>query len=313
MPIELSWNTAVRATFWHAADRALGSARFVDSKLAAALGRHIDRLAAAIRTAGCDPPAFFAQLLPRAVNGASTVDILRIALAAMAVFEPETRRKQSAGAEEPSSTVVLQEIEDALAQVERVVSAALPRLEKELSLRGEPIQMQWEARGAGFVRAVERLLGTPQVAAVDAVRLDVALVYPVCGGFGVSYAAQRVVYWEAVFTDVEPHLPELLRLGWLVTQQLLATLLASIDAADDNSVQVLSLAATAVALTAGEELELARDDCATLELALKTWRPPKADGPATAALVFDWWSAVREQPKLAARALPDLAHRLTLS
>ena len=313
MPIDLSWKTAVRATFWHAADRALGGARFVDPHLAATLQKHVDQLAAAIRAAGCDPLALFAQLLPRAVSSASTTEILREALAALADFEPVKRRKQSPGDEVPPSSAVPEEIEDALAQVERVVAAALPRLEKELSLRAEPIQMQWEARGAGFVQAVERMLGVPQSAAAESLHLDVALVYPVCGGFGASYPAQRVVYWEALFTDVEPRLPELLRLGWLVTRQLIAEQWAPVALADATAASIMGLAAAAVALTAGEDLELARDDRATLELALKTWRPPQADGPATAALVFDWWSAVRGEPKLAATALPDLARRPTLS
>ena len=314
MPIELSWNTAVRATFWHAADRALAGGRFVDSKLAAELRPHVDRLAAAVRAAGYDPTALFAQLLPRAVNRASTLDILRASLAAMTAFEPMTRGQQSPGDEAPSGTVLLQEVEGALAGVEGALSDALPRLDKELSLRAGPIQMQWEARGPGFVRAVERLLRAPiEAAGADSLHVDVALVYPVCGGYGASYAAQRVVNWEALLTDVEPRVPELLRLGWLVTQQLLAAQLANTAVADDHSAQVVSLAAAAVALTASEDVELARDDRATLELALKTWRPPQADGPATAALVSDWWSAVREQPELAATALADLARRLTLS
>lgn len=314
MPIELSWNTAVRATFWHAAERALAGAPFVDSKLAAQLRPHIDQLAAAIRAAGCDPMALFAQLLPRAAGSASTSDLLRTSLGAVAVLEPAMPRQPPPGDEAPPTTVLLQEVEGALAGVEGALSDALPRLEKELSLRAGPIQMQWEARGPGFVRAVERLLATPAATSTETCRINVALVYPVCGGFGASYAAGRVVYWEALLTDVEPRLPELLRLGWLVTQQLLAAQLADTGAAvDNNSLQAVSLAAAAVALTAGEYVELARDDRATLELALKTWRPPQAAGPATAAIVSDWWSAARREPKLAATALADLARRLTLS
>jgi hypothetical protein len=272
-------------------------------------------LAAAIRAAGCDPPALFAQLLAHAVSSASTADILRNSLAALAESESATRGLPSPGAEVTSSTSATQEIADALAQVELAIAAALPHQEKELSLRAEPIQMQWDARGRGFVRAVERLLGmsTAVATVAEPLPLDVVLVYPVCGGFGASYGDERVVYWEALLTDVEPRLPELLRLGWLVTQQLLATQLANNETADENSVQVVSLAAAAVALTAGEDLELARDDRASLELALKTWRPPQADLPATAALVFDWWTAVREQQTSTAAALPDLANRLTLS
>ena len=314
MPIELSWNTAVRATFWHASERALAGAPFVDSKLAAQLRPHIDQFAAAIRAAGCDPMALFAQLLPRAAGSASTSDLLRTSLRAVAVLEPAMPRQPPSGAEAPPKTVLLQEIEGALAGGEGALSAALPRLEKELSLRAGPIQMQWDARGPGFVRAVERLVGAPAATSTETCRINVALVYPVCGGFGASYPAQRVVYWEALLTDVEPRLPELLRLGWLVTQQLLAAQLADSGAAvDNNSSRVVSLAAAAVALTAGEYVELARDDRATLELALKTWRPSQAAGPATAAIVSDWWSAVREQPELAATALADLARRLTLS
>ncbi len=229
-------------------------------------------------------------------------------------------RQTTPGVAAPPPTVLLQEVDDALAGVEGALSAALPRLDKELSLRAGPIQMQWDARGPGFVRAVERLLATPAVTSTETCRINVALVYPVCGGFGASYLvqrplypAQRVVYWEALLTDVEPRLPELLRLGWLVTQQLLATQLANTDAADDSSSGTVSLAAAAVALTAGEEVELASDDRATLELALKTWRPSQAAGPATAAIVSDWWSAAHSESKRTATLLPDLARRLTLS
>lgn len=296
----MSWNTANRATCWHAADRALAGAPFVDAKLAAELRPHVDRLAAAIQAAGCEATTFFAHLLPHAVSSASTRDILGTSLA----------------------TECLQEIESALTGVEGAVAEALPRLEKELPLRAQPIQMQWEARGPGFIRGVERLLGAPSGAAgADSLKIDVALVYPICGGFGATYttgrasrAAQRVVYWEALLTDIEPRLPELLRLGWLVTQQLLAAQLADSDAATaGDPSKAISLAAAAVALSAGEDVELARDDRATLELALKTWRPPQADGPRAAAIVSEWWSAARREAKPTATLLADLTRRLTPS
>ncbi len=292
MPIELRWNAAVRATTWHVAQRALDQARFANPLLLAGLQPVVGRLADLFATADHEPAALFARLLPLALRDAST----------QRVFSNELKfdAKQ------------VSQFEATFGDLEQVLRQLVPRIEQELALRSGPIQTQWEARGPGLVRSIERLTGAA-TANWNAVPLDIALVYPVCGGYARSYPAAQVAIWEAVLTDVEPRLPELLRLGWLVAQQIFWTHLVGQTEMTRPEFETLGLAAAAVTLTAGEELELARDDRATFELALKTWRPPQTDVSTTAALVSDWWSAARGQRDADVSPLSDLIRRLTPS
>ena len=64
------------------------------------------------------------------------------------------------------------------AELKRAISAAVPDLSQQLSLREGPIREQWEARGPGLLFNVERLT-EPELLVEEA---SVVLVYPALGG-----------------------------------------------------------------------------------------------------------------------------------
>jgi hypothetical protein len=286
----MRWKAPVRATTWHVVERALSGARVANPKLLATLQPVVVRLADSIEAAGHEPVSLITSLLPLTLGDASTHDMLHN--------------------EETSDVDFIAQFIAAIDDVEQVLRQAVPRIEQELAIRTALLQAQWEAFGPGLVRSIERLTGT--AANADPITLNLVLVYPATGGYACAFPAAHVALWEAVLTDVEPRLPEVLRVGWLAAQQTLwmNDTAQSEEALFENS--ALRLAAAAVTLSAGQELDLTRDDRETLELALKTWRPSQTHVSATAALVSDWWSAARGQ-HLGAALWADLARRLTPS
>lgn len=125
----------------------------------------------------------------------------------------------------------------------------------ELAARVRPLCEQWDARGPGLMRMLDRQAGPIGVA-----RATVALTLPVVGGHGVALPAANAVLFEAVLANPLPELPEVLRLAWLLAQL----------GADADASRAAGLVSEV--LTAAEEVELATADAATIELATEAWR-----------------------------------------
>ena len=89
-----------------------------------------------------------------------------------------------------------------------------PALVEELAVRGRPLREQWEARGPGLLRAITKLT----VKNFIAPSAEVVLVSPLVGGHGRAHLPSNRVTFEAVLTNPHPELPEILRLGWLLSQ-----------------------------------------------------------------------------------------------
>lgn len=181
----------------------------------------------------------------------------------------------------------------AISNLESRVLASRPEMVEELALRGRPLQEQWNARGPGLLKQIERLTEENFVAPAT----EIVLVQPMLGGAGYADMKANRVVFEAVLTNPHPTLPEALRLGWLLAQLNADVPIYAEAVGPDILPRVAAMATIPVVLSAAETVEWATYDLATIELALGCWhvetlgsRHADMQSPQqTADQLFRWW------------------------
>lgn len=178
-----------------------------------------------------------------------------------------------------------------LAQCKAVFRQALPKALEELQLRVGPLQLAWEARGPGLMAMIKR--STEEGFLVESA--GVVLVQPVVGGDGLAHLYCNRAHLEAVLTNVEPRLPETLRLAWMLGQLNLDRPFYSDRVHGHVLGEVAELALMPVVLAAAEEVELARLTTETLQLSLEQWtRTPTENRQQLAETLMAWWETATE-------------------
>lgn len=158
----------------------------------------------------------------------------------------------------------------------------------EIVTRTAPLRDQWDARGPGMLRVVERLTASWLVAE----RANVVMLQPVLGGHGDAHLPVNVVTLEAVLTNPNPELPEAVRLVWLLGQLQFDLPAVAEQLAGAKVPHLARVAMLAPALAAAEEVELARLGEADIAAAALEWRvastPDEAD--RMARTTWQWWT-----------------------
>jgi len=281
MDIQLRWIASTSASGYHAADALMAGRRLADVDLAAALAEPSASLATALDDSAVDRQQFMRHLLPLSAG----IHVCR-ELAQVALTKTIGRARQED---------VIDRVVGPLSEIQRAAASAKPGLTDELTLRGEPLRMQWEARGSGLLKETARLTDP----AVMVAAADVVLVFPATGGGGRAHLAYNSVRIEAVLADRVPGLPEVLRLGWLLSMLNLDLPTLGERIGLRRLRQIAPLAMLPAVLMAAEIVELARYDEATLQMALAAWQndlPPAVAGDSETALrtIRDWWQTHTE-------------------
>ncbi len=99
---------------------------------------------------------------------------------------------------------------NALRSWELAFAAQHPKLCEELHLRIGPIRELAESYLPGLLRMVGRASDT----AILPEHIRVVVVPPYRGGYARGFAASNTILWEALLVNVQPQLPEVLRLCW---------------------------------------------------------------------------------------------------
>jgi hypothetical protein len=165
-----------------------------------------------------------------------------------------------------------------ITDLENAIGSVYPKMGEELPLRGGPLREQWESRGPGLMKSIARL--TDERLLVE--NAQVILVHPALGGGGGAQICNNSVRFEAVLVNPEPQLPEIVRLGWMLAQLNTDLPIFGEHIHPDRIDAIAALALVVPTLSAAEQVELARCDLPTIELALKTWRVPWPAGPTAA-------------------------------
>jgi hypothetical protein len=283
--MQIRWKASFSASCLHAAACLEEGLPIADAQLASLL----------------EPPAR-ALLAELAASGLQSALPLWVALAAdyennRQLVERGVARQQGAASIESENRVRLA---GCVADLEAAWLGEWPALAEELAVRERPLREQFEARGPGLLRAVERL--TTETLLVE--QAEVVLVCPVVGGHGRAHPKSNRVTFEAMLTHSDPALPEVLRLGWLLTQLNL-----DLPALGEAPPLLGSLATVPLVLAAAEQVELAVLDEMTLTRALTCWHLP-AQPPETVQALFTWWQTYADSQTRWPVALRALAQML---
>lgn len=182
-----------------------------------------------------------------------------------------------------SADTLARNIAGKLTDIRLAFAERFPKLAEQLPLRARPLQDAWNERGPGLLRAIGRQAHDSLLPA----RANVHLVGPVRGGGGDVDPPRQNAWIEALLTNNDPTLPEVLRVAWLLARLGLGRDRANRMIDQQHLPTVAALALVPIVLHAGQELELVAPGPLPIPAALERWQ--QTSGPATVAIVQDWW------------------------
>jgi len=274
----LRWIVSSEASALHAAAALAEGREIVDTRLAAALAEPAAKLFLALKTAALAPADFVRHAIPL-VCRADNLDLAELIIEAA---KRGTDRELSAS----GCDAVVRALDELIAAQD----VAIPDLPQQLAVRTAPLAEQWEARGPGLLAQIGRSTDRSLIPA----EVDVALVYPVCGGGGAASMSYNLVRIEAVLANPCAEVPEVVRLGWLIAQSKFEQPPSGFEWTPRQSETLAAVALAPAALEAAEYVELARFDAQTLQQALDSWGLAEALRSVPAQLLHDWWNESSE-------------------
>lgn len=161
-----------------------------------------------------------------------------------------------------------------------------PKLDEQLPLRARPLRERWLAIGPGLLREIERQVwqnSPPNDWWPSSV--TVSTVQPLTGGGGGFDPDADSIWIEAMLTDADPSIPEVLRVVWLVTSLAIETHIRSRTGQRMIS-NAWSLVSVPLVLSAGSHLEMFHGDQLPIAQAVGMWRGGSAE---TIEALDRWW------------------------
>lgn len=180
---------------------------------------------------------------------------------------------------------VLSQMAGAVGHVENTLRNAVPDLADQLVQRMQPLLTVWKTRGPGLFHQVSKMV-EPGILADQA---HVVGVLPMVGGNARALLTYNHVHIEAVLADVDPVLPEVLRLAWSLLQLNVDLPRYSESIHGDRLSLIAGLALVPITLAVGELVELVKLDDRTIAHAIATWCGDLDIPDNAVEIVHDWW------------------------
>ncbi|MEZ6069526.1 MAG: hypothetical protein R3C10_04455 [Pirellulales bacterium] len=276
MSLQVRWLASAPTSCLHAVDAQLSGRALVDDALRDAISAPAERLAQLMVAAGTERQLFMRHALPLSAG----MDLNRLLA--------EVVLRKTIGGER--TAVVLDDFSNCFGELRRAYQRVRGDVVQQLEIRSQPLRQLWDARGTGLVGGVAR--ATEAGLIPDAV--EVVAVDPATGGGGGAHLLYNSLRIEAVLANPLDALPETARIAWLVSQLNLDCPSFQGTLAPLRAAQCGALAMIPTTLFAAEDVELARLDPATTELAVTHWAgdpsAPHCDAAATARTLLDWWN-----------------------
>jgi hypothetical protein len=271
MGTQLKWIASLPASALHAAWAVFERRTFVDAGLHKAIERPAKKLVATIDGFRLRAD----RLLPHlaALSAGISTPVLVAETSLLKVSDPATAKQHA----------------PRLAEVVRQLITAFrdcaPDVLEQLELRSGPIRQQWEARGPGLLNQIA-LRTEPELIVSE---VEVGLMHPALGGASRVGLPYNSVLFEALVADAHDQLPETVRLAWSIAQLNCDLPKHQGDLKREQLSAVAALAMIPATLAAAQEVELARSDPATVQLAIDSWIWPRPMNAKLAEQLTAWW------------------------
>ena len=193
----------------------------------------------------------------------------------------------SAGANEMQLEQTTKIIVNRLSEARLAFNHRYPKIAEQLDLRARPIRDRWETYGPGLLNQVgKQIWGNSPPEDWWMPNVTALMVQPIRGGDGGYDASSSRLWLEAMLTDVDQRVPEVLRVAWLVTAMAVEHYTRE-TAGDLRLMRSWSLVSVPLVLNAGIEMELLRCDELPICEAMKLWR---FGDEHLAEIVSKWWA-----------------------
>lgn len=275
--MQIRFSASASASSFHAAAAIARGWPLVDARLTEALTAPVTSLTAELAASGIDAEAFFAQAVPLAADFENNRELAERVLIKLRGRE--------------NHDLLAARLAGWFLQMESAFLGAVPGVVDQLELRRGPLREQWEARGPGLLAAIGRLT-EPALLAESA---EVVLVYPALGGSAAAHLSCNKVVIEALLTNPHGELPEVVRLGWLLSSLNLDLPKYSEAIPPKRLTRLAPLAMLPVALEAAAKVELTPGGPALLERAVAAWRLADSNAELLAETLQKWWQTYQDR------------------
>ncbi|NNE00515.1 MAG: hypothetical protein HKN47_24635 [Pirellulaceae bacterium] len=282
--VSIRWSSDAALSAVHAAHVVATGGFCTDQKTEQALVESVTDINNRLLSASLDIGTFWLRLLSETAFDPTNTRTCEIAL-----LDSGCSKLQL----EQTASVISNRLSDSRLAFQR----RFPKLTEQLALRGRPIRDLWDTVGPGLLSNIAKQIwvGSPPNDWWPP-RVDAVLVQPMRGGDGGFDSAAHKFWIEAVLTDSDPDVPEVLRVAWLVTQLAVETqtLERSSERTSERSGTLpWSIGSVPLVLSAGKYLDLVKGPELPIQAALQHWRLGDAN---TAAVVTRWWQAWQKDP-----------------
>ena len=297
--VAIRWTTQPRLSAVHAAYVVATGGRCVDAKLEPALVDPVTDINHRLLSAAIDVGRFWRRLVCEAAGDrtdSARADGRATDIALMSAGVSELQLEQT------SAGIARQ-----LRECRGAFSQRYPKLNEQLQLRSRPLKERWETFGPGLLRSIARRIWDaspptdwwpPNVTGM--------LLQPVRGGDGGFDSDSSRLWIEAMLTDADPAVPEVLRVAYLVTRMAIESHTREKSSEHPHTLP-WSFAAVPLVLSAAADLDLVSAESLPIAAALDQWHVGDSQ---TAAIVQDWWGQLTGTPTAMPVALKALDRML---
>ncbi len=298
--VTISWSPHPRLSAIHAAYVVAGGGRCVDAKIERLIVAPVTELNNRLLSAAVDIGSFWRRLIVEVASdrgGGERSDgaACEIALAA-------------AGLSELQLETTAQGVARLIGECRSRYASRFPKLSEQLRLRSRPLKERWDAFGKGLLRAIaQRIWDGEPPSDWWPPRVEGLLIQPVRGGAG-GFDADAQQFWiEAMLTDAEPSIPEVLRVAWLITRMAIEA--HTREKSGEHSRRLpWSFASVPIVLAAAADLEVVSPQTPPIQQAMRLWQ---LGDDAIAETVERWWQQNEDSSvamPVALKALERMLH-----
>lgn len=270
--VNLRWVAAPELSAAHATCMVATGAPCADPKLEQLLAEPVADINNRLLSASIEMGSFWKQYRSQILAGSD-------------ISPACTRALMAGGCSELQMDQLTKAVTRQLSEARRAFQAKYPKLAEQLDLRARPLRDRWGTVGPGLLREVERQIwanSPPDDWWMP--RVLTLMVQPVRGGDG-DFDSQHAKFWmEAMLTDTDPSVPEILRIVWLITRMAIDQHTRD-RSADQSLAHPWALVSVPLVLTAAVELEMVSRDL-PIRRAMELWNFGDA---AVAEILHQWW------------------------